>query len=159
MEDEQRLILRQIIKEIVSIVVSDIENELNFEINRPKRLWQRKWITRRSQYGASNKLFEEIAKEDPAEFYRSMRMTETQFEELLTHVEPAIKKTDTFMRSALTPKIKLQIVLYFLATGCSLRSLSHLFRVSKPAISLMIPIVCDAVYNALKDYIKVSKTH
>ncbi|CAG4974173.1 unnamed protein product [Colias eurytheme] len=94
MEDEQRLILRQIIKEIVSVVVSDIENELNFEINRPKRLWQRKWITRRSQYGASNKLFEEIAKEDPAEFYTSMRMTETQFKGLLTHVEPAIKKTD-----------------------------------------------------------------
>ncbi|CAG5025566.1 unnamed protein product [Parnassius apollo] len=88
MEDEQRLILRQIFKEIVSVVVSDIENELIFEILglRPKRLWQRKWITRRSQYGASNKLIEKIAKEDPAEFYRSMRMTE-----LLTHVEPAIK--------------------------------------------------------------------
>lgn len=85
-------------------------------------------------------------------------MTETQFEELLTHVEPAIKKSDTFMRSALTPKIKLQIVLYLLATGCSLRTLSHLFRVSKPTISLMIPIVCDAVYNALKDYIKIPRS-
>ncbi|CAG4964742.1 unnamed protein product [Parnassius apollo] len=103
MEDEQRLILRKIIKEIV---VSDIENELNFEINKPKRLWQRKWITRRSQYGASNKLIEKIAKEDPAEFYRSMRMTETQFEELLTHVEPAIKKNRYFCEECTHAKNK-----------------------------------------------------
>lgn len=157
MEDDQKLLVREIIKEIVFGIVSEIENDLHMEINRPKRLWQRKWISKRSQYEASDKLLKELANEDPAEFYSSMRMTEKKFNELLTVVKTTITKTDTFMRSALTAKVKLEIVLYFLATGCSLRTLSHLFRVSKAAISLMIPEVCDAIYSSLKDHVKVSK--
>ena len=60
------------------------------------------------------------------------------------------------MRPAIPAKIKLELSLSFLATGNSYRSLSHFFRVSKAAISIFVPEVLDAVFKALKDYIKVS---
>ncbi|XP_050292753.1 putative nuclease HARBI1 [Anthonomus grandis grandis] len=59
------------------------------------------------------------------------------------------------MRAAIPPRIKLEITLAYLATGNSCRTLQRLFRVSRPAISNFIPEVCDAIYEALQEYIKV----
>lgn len=53
-------------------------------------------------------------------------------------------------------KVKLEGTLNFLATGNNYRSLQHFFRVSKPAISNFIPEVCDAIYDSLREFIKVS---
>lgn len=61
------------------------------------------------------------------------------------------------MRLVIPVKIKLEVTLSFLATGNSYRSLSHFFRVSKSAISVFVPEVLDAMYDILKDYIKVSE--
>ncbi|CAH2093728.1 unnamed protein product [Euphydryas editha] len=44
-----------------------------------------------------------------------------------------------------------------LATGNNLRSLSHFFRISKSSLSLMIPVICDAIYNALEIFIQVPR--
>lgn len=83
-------------------------------------------------------------------------MTPDQFEFLFQKISAKIQREDTIMRPAIPAKIKLELTLSFLATGNSYRSLSHLFRVSKAAISIFIPEVMDAVFEALKDYIKVS---
>jgi len=58
---------------------------------------------------------------------------------------------------SLTPQIKLQIALRFLATGDSYKSLQYLYRVSKSAISEFIPDVFDAIYEGLQEYIQVKK--
>lgn len=86
-----------------------------------------------------------------------MRMTEESFNWLLHKVWPAIEKNDTHTRNAIPAKIKLQAIIYMLATGNNLRSLSHFFRISKSSLSLMIPVICDAIYNALEKFIHVSK--
>lgn len=147
--------LRAIIRDIVSELSQHIETEILIEINRPKRTWERKWIARRNERGTSSNLLMELSTEDTVEYRYALRMSEVSFLFLLDKITPTIQRSDTFMRSALPSKLKLQIVLYMLAHGTSLRTLAHMFRTSKASISIMIPEVCDAIYEALKDYIQV----
>ncbi|XP_058177768.1 putative nuclease HARBI1 [Anopheles ziemanni] len=65
---------------------------------------------------------------------------------------------DTNMRSAITPRERLLITLRFLAAGETYTSLQYLFRVSKSSISKVVPEVCDAIMEALHDYIKLPST-
>ncbi|CAH1959275.1 unnamed protein product [Acanthoscelides obtectus] len=85
-------------------------------------------------------------------------MSEDCFNFLLDKVSDKVTKQDTTCRAALTPKIKLQITLRFLATGNSLKSLSYEFRVAPCSISKFLPDVLIAIYEALKDYIQVPNT-
>ncbi|KOB63368.1 Uncharacterized protein OBRU01_24794 [Operophtera brumata] len=146
--------LRAIVTEIVSLLVQHIEDEILIEMNRPKRIWERNWIARRNERGASSNLLMELCEEDPVEYKYALRMSEPSFLFLLDKITPAVQRSDTFMRCALPAKLKLEIVLYMLANGTSLRTLSHMFRTSKASISTMIPEVCDAIYEALEDYIQ-----
>lgn len=113
-------------------------------------------MLRRDTLGNSIGILRELATEDQLEYRSFMRITPDQFEFLLQKISHLIQKEDTIMRTAIPAKIKLELTLSFLATGNSYRSLSHFFRVWKPAISLFVPEVLDALYECLKDYIKVS---
>lgn len=130
--------------------------ELKKESEKKKRLWTRKWLLRRDTLGNSVGILRELATEDQLEFRSFMRITPDQFEFLLQKISHIIQREDTIMRTAIPARIKLELTLCFLDTGNSNRSLSHFFRVSKPAISLFVPEVLDALYECLKDYIKVS---
>lgn len=81
-------------------------------------------------------------------------MSLADFEFLLAKIEPMIKK-QTRLRIPIPPKIRLAITLRYLATGESYRSLHYLFKVSTPAISLIVPEVCKAINVVLNDQIKV----
>jgi len=69
------------------------------------------------------------------------------FEELSARLGPRIEGTDTWMRKALTPELKLAITLRHLVTGDSYRSLMYGFRVAHNAISLIV----RQVYRAITD--------
>lgn len=55
------------------------------------------------------------------------------------------------MREAIAAREKLALTLRFLATGESYSSLHYQFRISVSSIALIVPEVCQAVYDALKD--------
>jgi len=65
-------------------------------------------------------------------------MNTEQFDVLLRDIADKIQRSDTIMRDAVPAREKLQITLYFLATGNSFRSLQHLFRVPKATITTFL---------------------
>nr|CAH7714623.1 unnamed protein product [Callosobruchus chinensis]CAH7726808.1 unnamed protein product [Callosobruchus chinensis] len=92
-------------------------------------------------------------------FENFLRMKTVDFNYLLEKVSFRIRKKDTSMRRAITPKEQLIITLRYLATGDSYRSLMYLFRVPANTISLIIPEVCQAIYDVLKDeFLKMPTT-
>ncbi|XP_073840586.1 uncharacterized protein [Musca autumnalis] len=95
--------------------------------------------------------------DDEKDFNNFCRLNKDQFEEILSLVEPKIRKNDTHMRLAISPRTKLAIALRYMATGDSFRSLEFLSRVSRSTIAVFMPIVIGAIYNALKGtYLKES---
>lgn len=87
-----------------------------------------------------------------------MRLNTEDFDNLLCLTRSMIQKQDANMQMALPAKLKLEITLSFLATGDSFKSLQYLFRVPACTISKFLPEVLDAITEALKSYLKVSKT-
>ena len=64
-----------------------------------------------------------------------------------------ISKKDAAFRKAISVQERLAMTLRFLASGDSYVSLQYLFKISKQAISCIVPEVCEAVVEKLKDYI------
>jgi hypothetical protein len=81
-------------------------------------------------------------------------MTPEKFDTLLGMVAHKIERQNTQMRDAISPQ---QVTLHFMATGNSYHTLQYFFRVLKSSISNFIPEVCDAIYDSLGEFIKVSK--
>lgn len=82
-------------------------------------------------------------------------MSSADFEFLINLVGRRIGKKNTHFRDAIPVNERLAIALRFLATGDSYQSLMYTFKISKQSISLIVPEVCAALVDALKDYLKV----
>ena len=81
------------------------------------------------------------------------------FDELYEKVRPVIEKKNTNMRDAISAHERLCVTLQFLASGSSYGDLMYSFRISTSAISKIIPEVCEAIYDVLKDeYLKPPST-
>jgi len=65
---------------------------------------------------------------------------------------------DTTFKKAIPVNEQLAVTLRFLATGDSYHSLMYIFKILKQVISAIVPEFCDALINALQDYIKVRKS-
>lgn len=101
----------------------------------------------------------DLAKEPSGKFENFCRMSAEDFEHLLNKIGPNISKRDTNMRQAIPAKDRLAVTLRFLATGDSFTSLGYLFKISHQSISNIIPDVCKALTEALKEEIRVRKKH
>lgn len=100
----------------------------------------------------------ELLKEPSGEFENCYRMSLEDFEFLLSKISPLICKNDTRFREAIPAKTRLAVTLRFLASGDSYKSLHYLFKISSQAISKIVPEVCAAINEILKNEIKVSET-
>lgn len=148
---------KKIVRAGVRIVCEYLRKTIkNKKRRKPRRWWVRPWILRRKYEGASVKLLVELAREDLDAYKNHLRMSEQKFEELLQKVSPLIQKKNTLLRDSLPARVKLQVVLRYLATGDSFSSLSVLYRVPKNSISQFLPEVCKAIYESLEDFIQVS---
>lgn len=126
---------------------------------KKKRFWVRSLLKNRNRHGASETLCKELQLDlecDVEDHDNFFRLSNDLFEDLLNKIETQLLKKDTPFREALSPRLKLEVTLRYLATGDSYKSLYYLFRVSPSIMSTFIPQVCDAIYEALADYIKVS---
>ena len=63
------------------------------------------------------------------------------------------------MTEPIPPGERLDVTLQFLATGESFASLQYQFLISSSTVSVMIPEVCEAIYNVLQeDFLKCPKS-
>ena len=115
---------------------------------RKRSLWSRQWLLRRELFGDYDNLLWELHREDYKGFRTFIRITPDFFEEMVERITPAVIKQDTRLRKALPVGLKLAVTLRFLATGNSYTSLGFSFRTSKSAISLFVPVVCQALIDA-----------
>ena len=149
--------LKKVLVQLSECSTEEINNLIDEEQFCPRRLWVRKWIRRRETRGASALLLKELSVEDPQEYRLCLRLTPESFETLLNFIAPVIQRADTKLRDAIPARVKAEVTLNFLATGNSYRTLQHIFRVPKPSVSKFVPEVCEAIFEALKDFIKVCK--
>ncbi|KAF8778527.1 hypothetical protein HNY73_015241 [Argiope bruennichi] len=148
---KQKDFLKKTLLRLLAVLSEEVEEEMN----ATKRTWVKKWIRKRDELGTSNLLLKELAAEDPKEYCLFLRLTPEMFNNLLCRISDTIQRQNTIMRGSLSAKIKLELTLTFLASGCSYRTLSHLFRVPKSTISSTISEVLDAIYESLNEFIKV----
>jgi hypothetical protein len=102
---------------VVDMLVTEFQLLLRRKQRRKRRWWVQDWIKKRSMFGVSKTLLEELRLEDKESYRSHLRICEEQFNYLLSIVKPLITKEDTIMREALPADLKLQITLRYLATG------------------------------------------
>jgi hypothetical protein len=119
---------------------------------RKRKFWVRPIFNAetRLQQGASDNLVKEMMAEDIEKYVDYFRMPHQLFEALLALVGPIIDK-QYVIREPISPNIRLQITLRYLASGDSMKSLSYAFRVGHDTISKIISETCEAIWNCLKD--------
>ena len=88
---------------------------------------------------------------DPQAFFNFHRMEPAMFDKLVQTVGPRITKTDTHMRKALSPGLKIAMTVRYLASGDKYPSLMYSFRVARNTICLLIPKVCEAIVEEYID--------
>jgi len=81
-------------------------------------------------------------------------MSPSEFEFLINLIGEKMLKKDTAFRKAISVQERLALTLRFLANGDSNFSLQHLFRIFKQSVSCIVPEVCEALVEKLKDYIQ-----
>lgn len=121
------------------------------DFKRPRR-W---WIHRMYRERIYDLLFILKNQEISGHYKNFTRINSTDFEYLMNLIGPKIKRRNTAFREAMSVQDRLAVTLRYLATGDSFTSLQYLFRISKQAISSIIPEVCQALTGALKEQIKV----
>ncbi|KAJ8871004.1 hypothetical protein PR048_027307 [Dryococelus australis] len=100
MSGERRVLCLKATRAMATVLHEECLDISDEELHR-RRMWVRKWITRRANSGASSIIMNELYEEDPREFKCVMRMTPGRFDELLKMVTPLIQRSNTIMREAL----------------------------------------------------------
>ncbi|KAB0802524.1 hypothetical protein PPYR_04710 [Photinus pyralis] len=130
-------------------------------IKKKQRKRRRYWMTNlfksRNIYSGSN-LLNDLSLSRTGQFKNFCRISCEDFEYLIHLIGHKIAKQETTFRQPIPVKERLAVTLRFLATGDSYTSLMYLFKISKQSISTIVTEVCQALCDALKDYVKLPKT-
>jgi len=120
---------------------------------KERRWWQTQLYTSREVYSS---LLADSNFQSVSGLYKNFtRMSPSEFEFLNNLTGEKISKKDTVFRKAISVQERLALMLCFLASSDSYVSLQYLFKISKQAISCIMPEVCEALVEKLKAYIQV----
>lgn len=84
-------------------------------------------------------------------------MSSVDFEYLINLSGPKIARMDITFRKAISVQERLAVTLRYLATGDSYSSLQYLFKIFRQMIGFIVPEIYQAIVEALKENIQVSK--
>ena len=121
---------------------------------KERRWWQTQLYTIREMYSGSS-LLADLNFQSVRGLYKNFtRISPSEFEFLINLTGKKVSKKDTVFRKANSVQESLALTLRFLASGDSYISLQYFFRISKQAISCIVPEVRKALVEKLKDYIQ-----
>lgn len=124
-----------------------------------RRWWVHPLNQAREREGAWNLLISRFREEFPEKHLQCMRMTRDHFDTILLYIQPKIELSDTHLRRAITPSIRLSVTLYFLATGDSINTCSLLYRLGESTVRGIIYSTCEAIWSSLAPlYMKTPST-
>ncbi|XP_059099247.1 uncharacterized protein LOC131893283 [Tigriopus californicus] len=109
-----------------------------------RAFWARPWLLARKNDCST--VYPEI-ETDTEKFKATFRMDLSTFELIFRRIEGRITKIATNMRQPIPPRVRLQVALRYLTSGCSFKVLEEAFRISSKAIALIVPQVCDAIWQ------------
>lgn len=112
--------------------------DLTLTPGRPRRLmkvWEWSYLQHRLQYGHYDTLMYELYHEGPALYRNYTRMDRALFNEIVECLTSHIQKKGTNWRKATDSGMRVAIILRFLATSISYKSLRFTFRVTLITIS------------------------
>jgi len=119
--------------------------------------WQRQLYTCKEVYSGSS-LLAGLNFQPVSELYKNFtRMSPSEFEFLINLIGGKMSKKDTALRKAISVPESLELTLRFLARADSYVSLQCVFKISKQAISCIVPEVCETLVKKLNFYIQVSQ--
>lgn len=143
-----------------NVIIASAAFILLQEVEKNRKNRKRWWITKlfesRQAYSGYNLLTDMRLQENSGHFKNFNRMSSEDFMFLINAIGPKIGKTDTKFRRCISVQERLAITLRFFATGDSYTSLQYLFKISKQVISTIIPEVCKALIDVLKEHVRVS---
>lgn len=143
----------RVVAALAFILLEDEENEESVERN----YWVQPLIAKREQFGAFHTIFQDI-RNDPKRCREYIRMNNDQFLYLVGLMSRDLQKQDTNMRDSISVEEMTCLVLRFLATGETYRSLEFQFRISRSKISEAVIKVSKAIKKALGGYLKTPKS-
>ena len=110
--------------------------------------WVEHWLQNRKLFGAYHTLFQEI-RNVPKKCRDYIRMDNNQFLYLVDLISEDIARETTQLREPISPPELICLVLRFLASGETYRSLEFQFRISRRSISRAVNEVCNAIIRRL----------
>lgn len=88
------------------------------------------------------------------QWYENFRVRKETFEFILNKISRDITHKDTTMRKAISPRRRLALTFYYLASTAEYRTISNLFGVSVSFVCNCIKEVCEAIRRHLSNVIK-----
>ncbi|XP_026316170.1 putative nuclease HARBI1 [Hyposmocoma kahamanoa] len=122
---------------------------------KKRSYWMRQTLKARGKYSATDYL-KDLGIDGCLKDF--IRMNSSEFEYLQNLIGAKIGKRDTTFRKSVSVTERLAVTLRFLATGSSYKSLGNVFKLSDQVISIIVPEVCEALNEVLKEYIQIPTT-
>lgn len=146
--------VRVAVAAVAFILINRIIKKRRQQKLKRRRYWIQTLYKNRLLYNG-NELYQELINDGVEKNFA--RITTEELDLLCSELQSRLRRNDTNWRRAITVRERILLTLRFLATGDSYTSLQYLFRISKQSISKIVPEVCDAIIEHLKDHVKVSK--
>ncbi|XP_066455104.1 uncharacterized protein [Eleutherodactylus coqui] len=113
-----------------------------------RNYWVHPLTSQRFSKGQFHLLYGDLRK-SPKRFFDYFKMSVATFDELLENLRPALIRSDTKMRLAISPEERLCVTIKYLATGHSFTSLHFRFLIGKATIRLIVRETCRAICDTL----------